>query len=268
MIAFDTPQTVFGIDVDLCQHDKKVAIKIVDLAELRVEETSKAFSKQHDVFKDQGWQLIHVLSSELATKPSIVESRVNYILHGTTEKVSARSCKVELLKSKVACNFLNVSHIQGSGRSKFHFGLIDITGRIVMVMSVSPARFHPTAKLELIRVSSLPGVSVVGGASKLLAAVKNQFPNQSIVSYADRRWSTGKLYEQLGFKLENISPACYWYFRPEDTTKLWHRSSFQKHKLPKLLGEQFDASKTEIANMKDAGWKRVFDCGNYVFMLE
>ena len=224
MIAFDTPQTVFGIDVDLCQHDKKVAIKIVDLAELRVEETSKAFSKQHDLFKQNDWQLIHVLSSELATKPSIVESRVNYILHGTTEKVSARSCKVELLKSKVACNFLNVSHIQGSGRSKFHFGLIDITGRIVMVMSVSPARFHPTAKLELIRVSSLQGVSVVGGASKLLAAVKNQFPNQSIVSYADRRWSTGKLYEQLGFKLENISPACYWYFRPEDTTKLWHRS--------------------------------------------
>ena len=34
------------------------------------------------------------------------------------------------------------------------------------------------------------------------------------------------------------------------------------YKLPKLLGAAFDIKKTESQNMIDAGWWKIYDCGN------
>ena len=45
------------------------------------------------------------------------------------------------------------------------------------------------------------------------------------------------------------------------------RMQAQKHKLKDLLGDVFDASLTEQENMTIAGWHRVYDCGNMVFVL-
>ncbi|MBR4315953.1 MAG: hypothetical protein IKP65_03150, partial [Alphaproteobacteria bacterium] len=53
---------------------------------------------------------------------------------------------------------------------------------------------------ELIRFASKIGYQVIGGASKLLSYFRKQYKG-SIISYADRRYSNGKLYEAIGFKL-------------------------------------------------------------------
>ena len=79
---------------------------------------------------------------------------------------------------------------------------------------------------------------------------------------AGRRWSAGKLYTALGFKLDHTSKPDYWYFK--DRYVLESRVKYQKHKLSGLL-EIYDENKTEIENMKANGYERIFDCGNYVF---
>jgi hypothetical protein len=40
--------------------------------------------------------------------------------------------------------------------------------------------------------------------------------------------------------------------------------NYQKHKLDKILSN-FDPKLTEWENMQNAGYDRVWDCGNYVF---
>ena len=40
---------------------------------------------------------------------------------------------------------------------------------------------------------------------------------------------------------------------------------FQKHKLAGLL-KNYDANKTEVQNMKEHGYNRVYDCGNRIYV--
>ncbi|MEA3471484.1 MAG: hypothetical protein U9R24_07185, partial [Thermodesulfobacteriota bacterium] len=61
-----------------------------------------------------------------------------------------------------------------------------------------------------------------------------------------------------------ISPPNYKYFK--DPRELMDRRKFQKHKLEGLL-EKYDKSLTEVENMKNNGFNRIFDCGNMVFEL-
>lgn len=130
-------------------------------------------------------------------------------------------------------------------------------------MTFSRCRFDRKHEWELVRFCPKLGYHVVGGAGKLLKAFERQWKPKSIVTYADRRWSQGKLYTALGFTYLHSAAPNYWYFKSAD--KLWSRVVFQKHKLAKLIGDVFDPAKTEVANMEAAGWNRIFDCGNLVY---
>ena len=88
----------------------------------------------------------------------------------------------------------------------------------------------------------------------------------SIISYANRRWSNGDLYRRLGFKEINRTSPGYYYFK-ENEMILYTRDRFQKHKLKDLL-ETFDERLTEEENMFENDYRKIYDCGNLVFVLE
>jgi hypothetical protein len=66
-------------------------------------------------------------------------------------------------------------------------------------MTFSKPRFNRNYKYELVRFASKLGTQVIGGASKLLKYFEINYNPKSIISYADRRYSNGKLYYALGF---------------------------------------------------------------------
>lgn len=109
-------------------------------------------------------------------------------------------------------------------------------------------------------------MSVIGGAGKLLKYFEQRYSPLKLVSYADRRWSTGKLYETLGFRLKNISKPCQWYFK-NGSLVLQSRLRFQKHRLAKIL-DKYDPDKTEIENMFNNGYNMIYDCGNLVYVKD
>jgi hypothetical protein len=85
-------------------------------------------------------------------------------------------------------------------------------------------------------------VTVIGGASKLLSYfIKNYNPNE-ITSFADKRYSNGNLYEKIGFTKNLETNANYFYFKR--LNEVYHRLSFQKHKLKHKL-KNFDETLTE-----------------------
>ena len=65
--------------------------------------------------------------------------------------------------------------------------------------------------------------------------------------------------------MNRTSPG-YYYFK-ENEMILYTRDRFQKHKLKDLL-ETFDERLTEEENMFENDYRKIFDCGNLVFVLE
>lgn len=204
-----------------------------------------------------GWRVIHVFEDEWLTKRSIVESRIKAILGVHETRIGARDTQVVRLAWGQARDFLDQHHIQGACRpARWCYGL-QHQGDVVAVMVFGPARYTTDADQELLRYASLG--MVVGGFTKLLAAhKKTQKAGTKILSYADRRWSEGSVYERNGFTFIGNTEPGYWWCRGTDR---FHRHRFQKHRLHRLL-KNYDPAKTEVENCKANGYWQVFDCGH------
>jgi hypothetical protein len=114
---------------------------------------------------------------------------------------------------------------------------------------------------ELYRFCNELNTSVIGGASKLLKHFINTYQPKEIISYADRRWSKGNLYEKLGFKFVSNTPKSFSYII---NNKREYRFKFRKDVLIKL---GFDSKKTSHEIMLERNIFRIYDCGNKKYIL-
>ncbi|MFW6014799.1 MAG: hypothetical protein ACOCRK_00005, partial [bacterium] len=164
--------------------------------------------------------------------------------------------------AKIKNNFLEENHLQGKDHSLIKLGLY-YNNDLLSVMTFGKTRYNKNYEWEMIRFCNKKYYNIIGGAGKLLKHFVKKYNPSSIISYADIRYSNGNLYEKLGFVyLYNSDPN---YFYNKNKTILT-RIQCQKHKLKKLLGNEFNENKTEVQNMKDNGWQQVFDCGNMVYL--
>ena len=131
-------------------------------------------------------------------------------------------------------------------------------------MTFGKPRFDKKHEWELLRFCNKLGYHIPGSASRLLKYFERNFKPVSLVSYADRRWSQGKVYEKLGFTFSHKSDPNYWYFKNNDVSRIFSRVNFQKHKLKTKI-KVFDIMLSEYENMKANGYNRIFDCGNLVY---
>ncbi len=211
----------------------------------------------------KGVQLIHIFENEWNNKKPQVIARIRAKL-GKTKRIYARNCSIRQIESSVARTFITNNHIQSFRPGAIHVGLF-LKDELVAVMSFGKPRFNKKIEWELLRFCSLKEFTVVGGASKLLSwFISNKNPD-SIISYSDKRWNNGKLYEQLNFDKIHTSKPNYFYFDKKDADVLYSRQMFQKHKLKKIL-DCFDPNLSEWENMKNNGYNRIWDCGNDVFV--
>jgi hypothetical protein len=117
---------------------------------------------------------------------------------------------------------------------------------------------------ELSRFASKLDYVVVGGFSKLFKYFTRNYEFSVIRTYADLRWSFGNLYLTNGFELIHQSKPAYSYITGSKNTRL-HRFNFMKQRLKYLFPDIYDDNKTERQIMQEAGYHRVFTCGNLVF---
>lgn len=214
---------------------------------------------------EEGIRLIQITDAEWLTKQEIVQSRISSIVHNNST-IYARKTTIRQLSARESSVFFRETHIQGTAGQAICYGLV-YEGEIVAAMSFGKARYTNGVDWELIRYANKLYTSVVGGASKLFSHFIKTHDAKSIVTYSDKRWNTGRLYKNLGFTFVHAAAPNYYYFRPIDTTKLYHRSQFQKHKLANKL-EMFDPILTEWENMKLNGYDRIWDCGNDVYVYD
>lgn len=115
---------------------------------------------------------------------------------------------------------------------------------------------------ELNRFCSLCNVRVVGIASRFVKFFVDRYSPKLIYSYSDNRWSEGELYKSIGFSEIHSAAPNYWYL---DNDCRMHRFNYRKSRLVEF--DTYDVDKTEWQIMSQAGFDRIWDCGNTKFTL-
>lgn len=217
-----------------------------------------------------GIRLITIFEDEYIYNKKIVLSKIKQIIGLSNNiKVNARSCYVKEISNTEKRIFLENNHIQGNDKSRIKLGLFDNKNNLVSVMtfarpSISRASNNMVKNnllWELNRFASNINLNVRGSAGKLLSYFKNNYEWSEIYSYADKRWSIGNLYHNLGFNIKSISKPNYWYI---NRSKREYRYKFAKFK---LIEEGFDPNKTEQEIMNERGIDKIWDCGSIKFNI-
>ena len=253
-----------GKELDIYIPSKKIAIEFNGIywhSELFGKNKNYHLNKTEQCAQ-QGIQLIHVFESEWLENEQLVTSVILSKLGVFNTRIYARQCVIREITSSEKNIFLQKNHIQANDKSSFKLGLFH-NDELVACMTFGVSRYNKNYQYEMHRFCTKIGYQIIGGASKLWSYfVKTHNPN-SVITYADRRYSDGALYEKLGFSKTDVSPPNYFYFKNNNT--LLSRLQFQKRKLQKIL-PRFDADLTEWENMQLHGYNRIWDCGNHVFV--
>jgi endogenous inhibitor of DNA gyrase (YacG/DUF329 family) len=213
-----------------------------------------------------GIDLYHIWDYEWKNKRTreIWKSMIRYKLAvNSIKRVFARKCLVKEIDKNLAKEFCKENHIQASTGCAKAYGLF-YENQLLSVMTFGIPRFNKKYQWELLRFCTLKNHIVIGGASKLLTHFERENKPKSLISYANIRWSNGNLYKTLMFTYKGISKPSYSY-TDKTGTKILSRNKCQKHKLSHIL-DNFDVNKTEYQNMFEHGYRRFWDCGNFVFI--
>ena len=258
-----------GVLLDVFIPDKKLGVIFDDVKQTSelAGVTRSARVQAQRALEKQGIRLLRVFSNEWEQHKDLVQSMLLHKLGATTTKIMGRDTEVREVPTKEAVAFLDQNHLQGTVGSKIKLGCYH-KDQLVALATFGLQRYGGVEHaFELLRFANLQGHYVVGGFSKLLAHFRRHYQAQHLISFADRRWSAGGMYESSGFKLTRTSTPNYFYFRPEEPHNLRSRVAFQKHKLQALL-PAFDPAKSEVENMVANGWDRIWDCGNLVYEMD
>ncbi len=258
----NTRKIISPLELDIYIPSHNIAIEYDGLYwHSEIHKPSNYHLNKTQLCEKQGIQLIHIFEDEWIHKRKIVKSRLVNIFGLTQNKIFARKCLIKEVSSKECKIFLDDNHIQGSVNSSIKLGLY-LDDELVSLMTFGKGRIAlggDSNQYELLRFCNKLNTSVVGGADKLLKHfIKTQQPKK-IISYADRRWSQGGLYDKLGFDNTHNSSPNYWYVI---NNKRKYRFGFRKSI---LIKQGYDLNKTEHQIMLDRKIYRIYDCGTMVY---
>ena len=269
-VVINTRKVIAPLELDVYFPEHQLAIEFDGLYWHSDVGSNHRIDNQYHINKtnlctEKNIQLLHIFEDEWYNKQDIVKSIILSKLH-KTQTLHGRKCRIVALTSHEARHFCDLNHIQGSDNSSIRYGLMH-KDELVSVMTFGKARFNKRYQYELMRFCNKLNTSVVGGASKLLKHFIKIHDPTSIITYADRRYSTGNLYDQLGFTRDGETQPSYFYVNISEGCLARHsRLQFQKHKLKDKLST-FNSELSESDNMYANGYGKIYDCGSLRYVM-
>lgn len=260
-------QLIHPYELDIVIPEKKIAIEFngnywhstqIKDKKYHINKTNKC--------QEIGYRLIHIFEYDwknTQTKQILIQ-KLKAMLNINQQSIYARKCIIDEKIFKQKKDFLNSYHIQGNDKSSISLGL-KFNNELIAVMTFNKPRFNNKYDWELVRYATKAGYRVIGGAGKLLSYFRKKYTG-TIITYADRKYSNGNMYQKIGFNfLYNTDPNYVWINKNNNSIIL-NRYQTQKHKLKHLL-PNFDPLQSEVQNMKNNGFYQIFDAGNRVYIL-
>ena len=247
-----------SIDKSFRLKDDIIFNKSISIKYSKLLENSELFNKEREIDSD-----ILIFEDEWISKKEIVKSLLLNLLN-KSEKIGARKCEIkEITDNKIIREFLKENHIQGFVGSKIKIGLY-YNSELVSLMTFGGFRKNMGQKAkentyELLRFCNKLNTTVTGGASKLFSYFLKKYNPTCVISYADKRWSKGNLYKEIGFSYTGDTVDNYYWII---NNKREYRFKWRKDI---LVGMGYDTNKTEIEIMNSLNHFRIFDRGNMRF---
>jgi very-short-patch-repair endonuclease len=258
-----------GYEIDIICPDQKIALEFdgVHWHTSQFITDNRYHLNKTELCENKGYHLIHIFENEWIEKRDIVVSRLKSIFGIHNNIIYARKCTISEVSQLETKQFLNTNHIQGNVISKKNIGLY-YNDELVSIMTFGSYRINlgQTKKeneYELLRFCNKLNYHIPGAASKLLKYFIKHYNPIKIISYADRRWSKGNLYEKLGFKFVHNTQPNYYY---NINDHLENRFNWRKSELSNKL-KIFDPNLTEKQNMENNGYYQIYDCGSKLYEL-
>jgi len=248
-------------ELDIVIKDKNLAIEYCGLRY-----HTEGFGNKNKFYHYNKWyecnnkniQLITIFSDDWYDNKLLIKSMINVRL-GKSAKIPARKTIVSVIDNYQAEEFFENNHISGYIKSSYNIGLF-YENKLVMCMSFSKSRYNKSFEFEITRMAAIRNTVVVGGASKLFSYfVKNKNPN-SVISYCDLSYGTGKSYLKMGFASFGKPTIGYQYVELNKPNCRYDRLQFQKHKLGETNGL------TEKQFMLSNGFDVIWDCGHQKYI--
>ena len=196
----------------------------------------------------QNINLIHIFEYEWndLRQQEILKSLIKSKLGIFDICFGARHCKVKELDYKTYADFCNKNHLQGECGAKVKLGLYYFD-ELIQVMSFGAPRFTDKYEWEIIRECSKLGYITIGGKEKLWKYFINKYNPSSVISYCDFSKFEGKSYLKLNFKKIGLNKSGFVWVSERFDETFWRNP--YKHK-----------------EMKEAGYNKIYDCGQLVFV--
>lgn len=258
-IAVRTRKIISPLELDIYLPNKKVAFEFNGSywhSDRCVHESNYHFQKTKMCNK-QGIRLIHVFEYEWMYKQEKIKALIRSALGIFEKKIYARKCQVKSIDSKTYSEFLELYHLQGSVKSSIRYGLF-YQDELVVVIGFGQSRFKK-GELELHRYCVKSDYQIIGGFSKLIKHSCQENNIKEFISFIDLAHYNGRGYKKIGFTKVSVTKPSYVYVKGD---QILSRIYCQKHKLKKLLGDQYNPDYTESQNMTLAGYYKIFDSGN------
>jgi len=262
-----------GQEIDIYIPDHKLAIEVNGLlyhsynpfsfhiTRIQSDDKKKEQSSRHlnktVLAEKKNVQLLQFTDNQLSEQSDIVFNIIASKLR-LHKKIGARKCELRVVSSDEQKQFFNRTHVQGYIPGSIAYGLY-YENNLIQCVSVGKNRYRKN-ELEILRFSSELSLTVVGGLSKIMNRISNDFPNEIITSYCDRNISVGSGYVSAGFEIVGYTkPGYFW----TDGRTPISRYKTQKNKLKQWLNG-FNPSDSETVNMFRAGYLRYWNTGNII----
>ena len=213
--------------------------------------------KKSRIAESNGYRCIHIF--EWDDKDKILE------LLMPKKKLYGRNMEIFKLKIEVVDEFLKQFHLQGTCRGQLLcLGLVK-DGILYQVMTFGKSRYDKSHDIELLRLCTRAGYTVVGGASRLFKCATRDFELHNIISYCDRSKFTGKVYEEMGMTLiRETPPQIIWSKGQSKITSNLLRKEGYDH----LFNTNYGKGTSNEELMLQNKWLPVPDCGQLVYSFK
>ena len=199
-----------------------------------------------------GIRLIQIFEDEWMFKNQLVKAMLRSLILRDNRRVFARKLQLKKVSKSETVDFLEDNHLMGKFSTGKNIGLY-AGDDLLQILVYKKQR----DVLDLSRLCSKRGVTVVGGLSKLLSRVRKENPNTTIQSFVDQRYADGHSLKRLGFVCVSETLGFKWV----DRNRTHNRSYCRANMNGCGLSEADCAESMGLLKIYDAGQAKWTLCG-------
>jgi len=225
--------------------DKKLILHLIDLENfIKLKLPQTYFSNFIDEAEKSQFSVLTIWEDYWYRNPEKLEAILRAKLL-PTPAIYGRKTQAERISNPELTTFLQKNHMATPLPAKYKFGLRDYSGELMAVASFSYGRKIKRNQqiyrsFELLRFCNRQDIRVHGGFGKLITKFIQELDPDDIMTYADRDWSAGKVYQKAQFQLIEMTPPQKFYIHKK-TLERFHPKKIPKNITIQELIQVFNA---------------------------